>query len=185
MIKPKVGDTDNVAPGSSICLLIGRMDPPTLDHLRALDAIFAASRFAGVWMCPLSGGESGKDALRAMAQISCVEYCSMSGKQVGCCSVAVDKGIEDPEELLAECKRLFPFMNFSVAMVRPDVSEYEPDYVVCLNGQSPTKGAKILTAGKFVPAPEDIREKIAGGSDQSRSFPEGVWVYIQKNRLYR
>lgn len=185
MLKPKVGDADRVAPGDSVCLLIGKMDPPTMDHLRAMDAVFGAAKFAGVWMCPLAGGESGDDALRAMAQMSCVEYCAMSGKQVGCCTVAVDKGIEDPEEFLSKSKELFPFMKFSVAMLRPDVGSYEPDYVVCLHGQSPTKSAKVLAAKKFLPAPDDIRSRIASGADQSRSFPESVWEYIQQHRLYR
>lgn len=185
LIKPKVGDADNVAPGDSVCLFVGKMDPPTMDHLRALDAIFNSAKFAGVWLCPLAGGESGADALRAMAQMSCVEYCAMSGKQVGCCTVAVDKGIEDSEEFVSKARELFPFSKFSVAMLRSDVENHEPDYVVCLQVQAPTKSAKVLVVKKFLPAPSDIRAKIASGSDQSRSFPESVWEYIQKNRLYR
>ena len=99
--------------------------------------------------------------------------------------MAVDKGVEDPEAFLSKARELFPFSKFSAAMLQPDVAGYEPDYVVCLHGQAPTKSAKILTVKKFMPAPVDIQSRIARGSDQSRSFPESVWEYIQKNRLYR
>lgn len=182
-MNPSPGERNRVSDGSSVCLLVGSMDPPTMDVLRALDAIDASGRFDGTWLCPLPGGVND-ESKRALVQVACAEWSAASGKQVGCCTMALDKGLRSAVELADECRRSFPHASFDVVMFLDEAEGEDPDQVVCFRGQTPRGRAKAIKLSKFN-SEGDTKKAIVSGTDVSRSFSPGVWEMIQKRRLYR
>lgn len=182
-MKPVPGERNRVSDGTRVCLLVGGMDPPTMDVLRALDVIDASGRFEGIWLCPLPGGVDD-ESKRALTQVACAEWSSASGKQVGCCTMAMDKGLRRASELADECRRYFPRVSFDVVMFHDESEGEDPDQVICFRGQTPRGGARAIKLSNFN-SEGDVRGAIASGSDVRRSFSPGVWEMIQKRRLYR
>ena len=180
---PGPNDVDRLVSGTDVVLFVGELDPPTMDHHRALEALFASGAKL-IWLCPIGEDVESK---RAMAQIACAEYCVAAGRPVGCCSVALDKKASSPAQAIKVCRNLFPHLKFSLAMLASeDPGDRIPDIVIGFRGQDvKVKAKRILPVRKFRSCPAGIRKRIAAGRDESRNLQPSVWKFVQENRLYR
>jgi hypothetical protein len=152
-----------------------------MDHHRALDVVFASGAKL-VWLCPVGEGEHKK----ALAQLACVDYSSAAGQPVGCCTVALDKGVSSPAQAIELCRELFPHLKFSLAMLAGEASERIPDIAIGFRSQDvKVKANRILSVRKFRSCPDGVKRRIAAGKDESRNLQPSVWAFVQKNRLYR
>jgi hypothetical protein len=188
--------------GDTVVLLVGNFDPPTNDHLRAVQALSAEPSIKHVWLAPLSGlGEDtdiGREKVddpardkrvRDMVTIFCADLVAATGIRATACMVGLDKKIQRRTELVEKCRAMFPYLKFKVATL-PSALGNE-DFMVAL-GRGPAffspllggfRGKTIRVEG-FLPV-GDVVGRIKAGKDESRSIMSSVWDYIQRRRLYR
>lgn len=167
-------DTDTIA------LLVGKFDPPSIDHYRCIDAILSANLANRIWVCPLGNDD---EHVRAMAALICTEA-TQPGRLVSLCSVALDKGLESPDELRIWCERKFK-NRFILGFLDSELKRSTGIAVVVGNKVAIENGNAQIVLPKFLPVHEDIKSRIKNGRDERKSFIPSVWNYIQKNKLYR
>jgi len=181
---PSATDAKQIEPGANIILLVGSLDPPTMDHFRALEALSVYDGADSVWLCPLSNQENTMH-VRAMCSIVCSDIAG-TGKQVTLCTAALDKKMGSGQELAAWVRKRYPDYKFRVATVSPEKCADEcKTFEVVLGQATPSSDADQVVLDKFLPAPKDLLTRIKNGSDESRNFQAPVWAYIQKHKLYR
>jgi hypothetical protein len=179
---PSPSDAKQHKDGDMVAVLVADCDPPTMNVFRAVEALFNRSGIDCVWLCPLPS--SSPDHARNMASLLCMDF-SAAGKQVSLCSAALDKNM-DPAMLAKWCRERFPALRFRLASVQPlAVQDRERTLFLVFGSGAAPHGADGVSLGKFVAAPDDVKERIARGEDRSRDFVPAVWGYVQKNRLYR
>ena len=164
---PAMTDAPEPKDGDCIVLLVGDYDPPTLDYFRAIEALCKSKGIEGVWVCPV--GSEDKQRVVSLATSFYADASSTISRRLTCCTVGLDKGFS-PEDLCKWCQSKYPTLKFKVALLK-DVSFAGEDGGV-------VKVSKFLRIG-------DVRDRIAEGSDESRSFTAGTWSLIQARRYYR
>ena len=173
--QPKDGDT--------ICLLIGDMNPPSVDYKHAAEKILSSKNFSSIWLCPLSG----KDSIHTknMCTIFGAEFSSETGKTLTVCSVALDRKLTEGE-LIAWARNRYPYLKFRLAGFELLTEDSEPPlYIKFSSGKNPPSGTEVLTINNHLSVQNEIQKKISKGSDESRNLFSGVWNYVQKHKLYR
>lgn len=177
------GDPQNLKSpehGDNILLFMDKFDPPTLDHARAIDALFTYGKW--VWLCPIDTNKNACD----MANIITVDM-RANNKNVDFCSAAVDKKI-NVEDFLSWIRKKYPDQNFIVASLNGQYFEVKRQWISVVVGEKSGQvkpGGIVLSVEKFLPSPTDIQKRIISGSDESRHFIRPVWDYLQRHRLYR
>lgn len=152
--------------GDKVVLLVGDYDPPTMDYLRAIEALQLEKGVDHVWACPVKSED--KERARLLTMSFCAEVASRK-KPVTCCTVGLDRDL-DPDGLASWCRQRYATFRFETVSVS-DVkfAGEEGDGV---------KVSKFLRVG-------DVRDRIGSGYDESRSFTPGTWSLIQARKYYR
>lgn len=190
-VNKNIEHRNSINPGDSLCLLGGECNPPTLDYFYAIDSIISCSKFNGIWICPFVGNNISENEIswiKSLSQVTCSEYNSYSGRQIGCCTVGIDKNMHSLEEIKKWCMLKFPFLNIYTAMFLSDLGKYNfiPDYVLCFFGQNIIpQGVVPIFINKHIQSPCNIKEMISEGKDESIYFPEFTWKLILKEKIYR
>jgi len=179
--------------GEEVVVLMDDFDPPTMSHVHAVETLVAAGH-CPIILCPMpvnrtsvgAGPAVGDADIRAMASILCADLCS-SKVQTWLCTVALDKGMRDPREVLKWLEENKKGVAFLPASVWPVDLIIERRFIQIVFGgySTSSKFAEPIAARKYLAVPLDIRSRIAAGMDESRNIPAPVWAYIQKKRLYR
>lgn len=171
-------DARQLSSGDTVVLLVGQYDPPHIGYSRAAEALFSQPGVSDVWLTPVSGFAEAKEFCMIMAADM-----SSSGRQVGCCTAGIDKDLAEPEAVVAWCRKSFPYLKFKVATMEDDV---KADFMVKFASQQPiAPSGTIVSLGKYLPPPKDLKDRIAKGLDESRSFQSPVWARMQARRTYR
>lgn len=172
--------------GEHVALLMGPFDPPTMDHVRAIEALLKQDGVNHVWICPLaSSPETGR--VKDMCVALCMEL-MFTGKRASICTIALDKGWKDPQLLVNWFKKSRPDLGMRPAYVAPSDPVIEAENSIAVVVGSPLEvplGTTVVPMPSYVPVRKDIRESIGAGHDEARNLPKSVWAYVQKNRLYR
>lgn len=178
---PGLADCRQASDGERVLLLCGDYDPPSLDHLRAIEAAGSSGRFDAVWVLPTPPG--GRDRVGDMCSLFCADLAT-SGVRATLCRAALDKGL-GPAEALAWCRRKFPTLRFSLGCMA-DRPSPGADVVFRMASQRLGENAPkiVVSLDKYVPA-GDIVGRIREGRDESARLTPGVWAYIQGRRAYR
>lgn len=169
--------------GEEAVLLFDKLDPPTMSHVRAIEALYAKWQ-SPILVCPLSGARD--ESVRAMCSILCVDLCA-SKTQAWMCSVGLDRKISDPKEILEWLTVRKKGIVFVPACIWPDQLKTGGKFaqVILGKGGQPSEFAIPLIVGWQLAIPDKIEERIRSGIDESRNIPAPVWAYIQKKKLYR
>lgn len=172
-----------IKPGDKIALFVSNFDPPTMDHVRAAEALAAYSGISRVWICPASADNDSH--ARNMSSILCSDL-TANGKSVSLCTVGLDKKL-NAAEALAWVRSKFKYLRFQPAVVSPEavLPGEETIQVLFGPGKAIQEGTTGIVLDKFLPVVPDLKARVAAGMDESRSFPSPIWDYIQKNRIYR
>lgn len=170
--------------GDTVAVLVGRFDPPTMEHVRAIDALSSYSGVGHVWICPLSGKNDAH--VRNMSSMLCSDFAA-NGKHVSYCTAALDKSISDPKLALAWIRERFAYLNFRMASTNPDYGiDTEKTFYIAFGPGAVTPAGSIgIVLENYLPVPADIEARIRAGQDESRAIVAPIWRYIQKHRLYR
>lgn len=184
MSDPSPTDAKQMKIGDTVALFVGEFDPPTMDHYRVIEALLAWTGVSHVWVCPMSGASD--DHVRATTSMLCMDFAS-GGRQISHCTIALDKKMTVAKDALDWVRTHFPYLKFQLASLYPNVPiEAEQFFQIAFgSGAQTSNGATGIVLDKFLPAPADVKARIAAGEDQSRNIITPVWNYIQKNRLYR
>ena len=153
--------------GDSVVLLVGDYDPPTMDYSRAIEALCKSKGVEGVWACPV--GSEDKQRAISLATAFCADMSSTISRGLTCCTAGLDRSLT-PEGLHEWCSKRYPTLKFKVASLKEVSFAGEEGGVI--------KVAKFLRVG-------NVRDRIASGSDESRSFTAGTWSLIQARKYYR
>jgi hypothetical protein len=172
--------------GDHIALLMSPFNPPTMDHVRAVEALLKWNNIKHVWICPLAS-----DADIKSVKEMCCEFCielTLMGKRTSICTAALDKLWREPAPLVEWFKKHCPRLGLHPAYVAPNDPPIEAENAIAVMIGTPEAaplGTTIVPLSVYLPVRDDIRESIGTGHDESRNLTRGVWAYIQKNRLYR
>ena len=168
--------------GDRLVVLFDSYDPPTMTHVHVVEALVLRGH-CPVVLCPLSG--EGDDRVRAMSSILCADLCSPKVK-AWMCSVALDKKIKSPKEVIAWLKKTKKGIVFIPACIWPAELDTDEKFIqIIFGGGKPAKSADPVVVERLLVVPENIRDRIRNGTDESRNIPAPVWAHIQRRRLYR
>ena len=194
----------------TIGLLVGRYDPPALDHSKAAEVLASTKGISQVWLCPLQftvpedgwpGIAEHAQHVRNMCTILATDL-SSAGLPVAACTVALDNktqpAMNEVCQVLAACRSKFPYYKFRAALVvggvgisdrppppTPQYEDLEEDTLIFkFAGDDPTARRGIPVVVRYAP-PQDLWLKLMAGRDESRHFCEPVWNYIQSHGIYR
>lgn len=174
-------DAAQVSHGDLIALFVDEFDPPTVNHARAAEAFARCQNVKQVWITP--SWQEGSQRVD-LASILCADVCSSTRRELGVCRIGVDKKISSPDDIIAECRRRFPYFNFVPASI--GVRFNEQSHFMAFRGVIPPPKAIPIDAANFLSLDcNRIRRDIISGKDVGRDLPEAVWGYIQKKRIYR
>jgi hypothetical protein len=158
-------------------MLVGHYDPPTLDYVRAVEAL-RADGYGTVYSCPVSSGNKEHDAhVRAMTSILSMES---SVGNIVLCSVGLDKGLS-ASDMRLWLEKKYPNSRFRVAFL---ASDPQPDGVPIVIGNISKNLHDPIYIPRHLSCQEGIVERIAAGRDESRGFTALVWNYIRRHGLY-
>jgi len=165
-----------------IVVIAGNFDPPTHDLSNACDAVFKRAEVK-TWMCPLST-LTDKTHVKNMAMLFCQSYYAAKTKNVSCCTVGLDKGL-DTQGLLQWARNKYPSESFRL-MTFGQEEDKETVYRIRFD-QNPVSDIKDISIhlSKAVCVSNGIKERIARGVDESRNVYGRIWDYIQYHKLYR
>lgn len=182
---PKPQDAKQLNVGDSVALFVGAFNPPTMDHYRAVEALFKEPEIKDIWICPLAGDDNAN--VRNMTALFCFEF-SSTGKQISHCTAALDKDLKTAPQAIEWVRAKFPYLKFKSATVAPETStDRDVVYFIKLGvaGDTVPIGSRMIALTDYAPVVPDLKVRIKGGSDEGRSIPFPIWNYIQKHKLYR
>ena len=186
----------------TIGLLVGRYDPPTLDHSRAAEVLSTTRGISQVWLCPLQfdvpqdcwpGIAEHQQHVRNMCTILAMDM-SSAGKPVAACTVALDNKVQPCMNrvgaVLETCRKKFPYYKFRPALVvsATGIADYyeeqeEDALIFKFAGDDPSVKRGIPVVLRYAPTPAETLNRIMAGMDESRHFCKPVWDYIQSHNL--
>lgn len=189
MTNPTPQDAKQMEYGDMVAMFVGEFDPPTMDHVRAVEALLARPEIKHVWICPISTSKDQNHVahVRNMATIFCMDF-SSSGRQLSCCTAMLERKITTFKEAIEWARSTFPAYAFRLATVAPEVAgDVESTYFVTLgvSGAVAPEGTSVLALENYVSVPKDLKTRIRSGIDESRNFVQPIWRYIMKHILYR
>lgn len=174
-------DAQQAAHGDLIALFVDEFDPPTVNHARAAEAFARCHDVKQVWIAPTFEDGSQRGAL---ASILCADVAAATRRELAVCTVGLDKKIQSPDDLIAECRKRFPYHKFVAASIGSRFTEQ--CHFLAFRGVIPPPKAKVIQANDFLYIDcAKVRADIKAGKDQERNLPEAVWGHIQKKRIYR
>lgn len=157
-----------------IAVFLSEFDPPTLDHIKAIEAL--ANYGFSVWVCPKTEGHGSN-----MANIICSEM-SFSGKPVIFCNlkekIQIDKITNwvkkrrKNSEVFLSCleKEMVPFADLVIKFG--------------YGSEKSKSNIKVVPISQKSIVPKDIKDRIKNKQDMSKYVSRSVWDYIIKNGLF-
>lgn len=178
---PSPHDAPQSKQGDLVVLLTGFFDPLHLDYIRAANSLRLRPKVGHIWLAPLSGGMD--EHVRNMCTIAA---CDSKGLFLGVCTGGLDKKLKTVSELVAWCRKSFPYLEFmSATLASQNSLGVVADCHVVFASDAYCPDGEVIVIGEFLPVPADIQARIKSGSDEARNFQAPVWEYVQKRRLYR
>lgn len=184
MNQPKPTDAKQLDAGNLVVLLVGDYDPASLDYARAAEALSERKGVDQVWLAPLAN-RARPEHVQNMCTMLALDVTASSGRQVGCCTVALSKRYDTPDELVRWCRNAYPDVLFRVARIDGNATADDTAVIFANEEGSVADARDVVSLREYLRQPADLRERIAAGRDASRSMPDPVWRYVQQYRLYR